>query len=102
MSIPRREFEEKMADMRRNYERMTPENKQKLKACLEELSPVSGKLIECAWMRMSVVQDIDYEDEDGNPVAMKIEYDPKVLLEAVKTWDAGEDYAPSALTTWIG
>ena len=100
--IPSRTFDEKMADMRQNYAGLSSENKEKLRACLEKLASIAGEISHCANMLVSVQQEFDLEDEEGNPTFFKVEYNPRVLLEAVKTWDAGGNYAPPALTTYYG
>ena len=88
--------------MRKNYAFLSAENKGKLRACLEELSSVAKEMLACAGLLVSVQQEIDLEDEEGNPVFVKVEYGPHVLLDAVKAWDADENYAPPAITTFYG
>jgi hypothetical protein len=102
MGLPAsREFDEKMADMRRQYARLSPEGKDKLRRCLEDLSSPAKEMLECGFL-VRVQQEIDFEDDEGNRIFATVEYDPNVLLQAVKAWDAGEDFAPGNATTIYG
>ena len=100
--IPSREFDEKMADMRRYYASLSSENKEKLRFCLEKLNPIANEMLTCAHLLLCVQQEIDLEDEEGNPTSFMVEFNPRMLLEAVKTWDAGGDYTPPAMSTYYG
>jgi hypothetical protein len=100
--IASRKFDEKMADMRRYYESMTAEKRTMLRLSLEKLSIVAKDMLASFSFLVSVQQEIDVEDEEGNPTFVKIEFCPGVLLEAVKAWDANDNYAPSPLTTFFG
>ncbi len=102
MGIPAsREFDEKMADMRRTYASLSPERKEKLRACLEKLSIPATDMLECGFL-VRVQQEIDLENEEGDSEFHKVEYDPNVLLQAVKAWDADEDFAPGNAVTFYG
>jgi hypothetical protein len=100
--IPSRKFDEKMADMRQNYARFSSENQEKFRSCLEKLAPVARDMLECAHFLVSIQQEIDLKDEEGNPTSFMVEFDPRMLLEAVKAWDAGENYTPPAMSTYYG
>lgn len=101
MGIASRKFDEKMADMRRTYTAWPAQRKEKLRSSLEKLNGAVEEMLDCGFL-VRVQQEIDFEDEQGNPVSHTVEYSPRILLQAVKAWDANEDFAPGDAATWYG